>query len=129
LILSKSHPLSSRKKIPLKKLADEPYIGFSPKCPPPLSKSVMSICNKSGFSPKVIHKALQINSIVKLVENNIGYSIIPIGPKAVFKENVKFFELKNYPERAEISLAYNPKSIDEISMKVVDLILGHNYRK
>ncbi len=129
LILSKSHPLSSRKKIPLKKLADEPYIGFSPKCPPPLSKSVMSICNKSGFSPKVIHRALQISSIVKLIENNIGYSIIPIKPKAVFKENVKIFELKNYPERAEISLAYNPKSIDEISMKVVDLILSHDYRK
>ena len=128
LILSKSHPLSSRKKIPLKELADEPYIGFSPKCPPPLSKSVMSICNKAGFSPKVIHRALQINSIVKLVENNVGYSIIPIGPKAVFKENVKFFELKNYPERAEISLAYNPKMLDEISKKVVDLVLSHDYR-
>jgi DNA-binding transcriptional LysR family regulator len=128
LILSKSHPLSTRKNIPLKKLADEPYIGFSPKCPPPLSKSVMSICNKAGFSPKVIHRALQINSIVKLVENNIGYSIIPIGPKAVFKENVKFFELKNYQERAEISLAYNPKLHDEISKKIVDLILNHDYR-
>lgn len=123
LILSKSHPLSSRKKIPLKELADEPYIGFSPKCPPPLSKSVMSICNRAGFSPKVIHKALQINSIVKLVEHNVGYSIIPIGPKAVFKENVKFFELKNYPERAEMSLAYNPKLLDEMLKKIVALIL------
>ncbi len=128
LILSKSHPLSSRKKIPLKELADEPYIGFSPKCPPPLSKSVTSICNRVGFSPKVIHRALQINSIVKLVENNIGYSIIPIGPKAVFKENVKFFELKNYPERAEMSLAYNPKLIDEIQKKIIDLVLNHDYR-
>ena len=124
LILSKSHPLSSRKKLPLKELAEEPYIGFSPKCPPPLSKSVMSICNKAGFSPKVIHRALQINSIVTLVENNVGYSIIPIGPKAIFKENVKFFELKNYPERAEISLAYNPKLLDEISKKIVDLVLN-----
>jgi DNA-binding transcriptional LysR family regulator len=128
LILSKSHPLSSRKKIPLKELAEEPYIGFSPKCPPPLSKSVMSICNRVGFSPKIIHKALQINSIVKLVENNIGYSIIPIGPKAIFKENVKFFELKNYPERAEMSLAYNPKQIDDMSKKIVDLVLNHNYQ-
>lgn len=128
LILSKSHPLSSRKKIPLRELADEPYIGFSPKCPPPLSKSVMSICNRVGFSPKVIHKALQINSIVKLVENNIGYSIIPIGPKAVFKENVKFFELKNSPERAEMSLAYNPRLLDDVSKKIVDLVLNHDYQ-
>jgi DNA-binding transcriptional LysR family regulator len=129
LILSKSHPLSSRKNIPLKELADEPYIGFSPRCPPPLSKSVMNICNKAGFSPKVVHRALQINSIVKLVENNIGYSIIPIGPKAVFKESVKFFELKDFPERAEISLAYNPDLLDEVSMKIVDLILSNKHRE
>jgi DNA-binding transcriptional LysR family regulator len=127
LILSKSHPLSARKNMPLKELADEPYIGFSPRCPPPLSKSVMSICSKAGFTPKVIHRALQINSIVKLVENNVGYSIIPIGPKAIFKENVKFFELNNYPERAEISLAYNPKLLDEIPNKIIDLILNHDY--
>jgi DNA-binding transcriptional LysR family regulator len=128
LIISKSHPLASRKKLPLKELADEPYIGFSPKCPPPLSKSVMSICNKSGFSPKIIHKALQINSIVKLVESNLGYSIIPIGPKAVYKEKVKFYELKNYPERAEMSLAFNPKLLDEISIKFADFILAQDYQ-
>jgi len=46
-----------------------------------------------------------------------------------FKENVKFFELKNYPERAKISLAYNPKLIDEMSKKIVDLVLNHDYRK
>jgi hypothetical protein len=63
-----------------------------------------------------------------LVENNIGYSIIPIGPKAVFKENVKFFELKYYPERAEMSLVYNPKLLDEMSKKIVDLVLNHDYR-
>lgn len=127
LILSKSHPLASQKKIPLKELADEPYIGFSPRCPPPLSKSVMNICNEAGFTPKVIHRALQINSIVKLVENNIGYSIIPIGPKAVFKESVRFFELKNSPERAEISLAYNPDLLNDITRKIVDLIISHKH--
>ncbi len=129
LILSKSHPLSTRKRIPLKNLADEPYIGFSPRCPPPLSRSVMSICNREGFSPRVIHRALQITSIVKLVEQNVGYSIIPIGPKAVFKEKVKFFELKNCPERAEISLAYHPKFSDDVSAKVVNLILGFASQK
>ena len=125
LILSKSHPLSTRKKLPLKELADEPYIGFSPKCPPPLGNSVMSICRRAGFSPKIIHRVLQINSIVKLVENNVGYSIIPIGPKTEFKEKVKFFELKNYPERAEISLAYNPNLLDDITIKIVEIILNH----
>jgi len=128
LILAKSHPLSMRKHIPLRELADEPYIGFSPECPQPLSRNVMNICSRAGFSPKVFIRSLQINSIVKLVEKNIGYAIVPIGPKAVLKENVKSFELKNYPERAEISVAYNPESSDEIAKKAVKLILNQDYR-
>lgn len=52
-----------------------------------------------------------------------------MGPKPGFKENVKFFELNNFPERAEISLAFNPDLLDGISVNVVDLILSHKYRK
>jgi DNA-binding transcriptional LysR family regulator len=127
LILSKSHPLASRKKIPLKEMADEPYVGLSPRCSPAIRNSVISICSKAGFFPNVIHAVSQINSIVKLVENNLGYSIIPSGIKEAFNQKVKFFELDDYPERAELSLVYNPKQIDETSMKVVTLILSHDY--
>ena len=127
LILSKSHPLASRIKIPLKEMADEPYVGLSPRCSPAIRNSVISICSKAGFFPNVIHAVSQINSIVKLVENNLGYSIIPSGIKDAFNQKVKFFELDDYPERAELSLVYNPKQIDETSMKVVTLILSRDY--
>ena len=127
LILSKSHPLASRKKIPLKEMADEPYVGLSPRCSPAIRNSVISICSKAGFFPNVIHAVSQINSIVKLVENNLGYSIIPSGIKEAFNQKVKFFELDDYPERAYLSLVYNPKQIDETSMKVVTLILSRDY--
>ena len=127
LILSKSHPLASRKKIPLKEMADEPYVGLSPRCSPAIRNSVISICGKAGFFPNVIHAVSQINSIVKLVENNLGYSIIPSGIKEALNQKVKFIELDDYPERAELSLVYNPKQIDETSMKVVTLILSHDY--
>jgi len=127
LILSKSHPLASRKIIPLKEMANEPYVGLSPRCSPAIRNSVITICSKAGFLPNVVHAVSQISSIVKLVENNLGYSIIPSGIKDAFNQKVKFFGLDDYPERAELSLAYNPKQIDETSMKVVTLILSHDY--
>lgn len=64
----------------------------------------------------------------KLVERNLGYSIIPSGIREAFKQNVRFFELDDYPERAELSLAHNPKQIDETSMKVIDLVLNHPFQ-
>jgi len=108
-------------------LAKELYVGLSPRCSPAIRNSIISICNKAGFFPNVVHGVSQINSIVKLVEKNLGYSIIPSGIKEAFKQKIKFFELDDYPERAELSLAYNPKQIDETSMKVVDLVLNQDY--
>jgi len=128
LVLSKSHPLASRKKPPLKEMANEPYVGLSPRCSPSIRNNVISICNKAGFLPNVVHAVSQIHSIVKLVERNLGYSIIPSGIKEAFQQKVRFFELDDYPERAELSLAYNPKQIDETSMKVIDLVLNHPFQ-
>ena len=88
---------------------------------------IIRICDRAGFFPKVVHEVSQIHSIVRLVENNLGYSIIPSGAGEVYKENVKFFELKDYPERAEISLAYNPVYINDLSKKVIDLILKYKF--
>jgi DNA-binding transcriptional LysR family regulator len=129
LILPKSHPLSSRRTAPLKAMADEPYVGLSPSCSPSIRNNIISICGKAGFSPKVVHGASQINSIIKLVENDLGYSIVPSGIKQAYRDKVAFFELSDFPERAELLLAYDPKHIDETSMKVVDLVLSQIDRK
>ena len=128
LILPHSHPFALRKNIGLIELANEPFIGLSRYSDLPVKNAITNICGKAGFIPKIAHEAGHINTIVQLVENNLGYSIIPSGTKNIFKTNVKFFELKEYSERAEISLAYIPDNLCEIARLAVNLILKKNFK-
>jgi len=128
LVLSKNHPLSSSAKVSLRDLADEPFIGFCHTCALPVRNMIMGICNKEGFLPNIVHQTNQINTIIRLVEANFGYSILPSSVKEAYKLNVNFYELADYPERTEISLAYNPKRINPISKRVIDFVL-HKYHQ
>ena len=88
----------------------------------------MGICNKEGFLPNVVHQTNQINTIIRLVEANFGYSILPTSVKEAYKLNVNFYELADYSERAEISLAFNPDRLNPISKRVIDYVLNRNIR-
>lgn len=77
LIIPHSYALASRKKIRLIELADEPFIGLSRYSDLPIKNAILNICGKAGFVPKIIHEAGHINTIVQLVENKLGYSIVP----------------------------------------------------
>jgi len=124
LILSLSHPLSKLNEISMKELEGEPFISFSRECAPGMVDNIIGMCNKEGFSPHIVHESSQINSVVRLVESNLGYSIVPTSVKAGYNLKVKFYELSDFPERAEMSLAYNPRNLTPATEKVIDLILG-----
>ncbi len=72
-------------------------------------ENIYKICNREDFIPKVAHETSQINTVVRLVESGLGYSIVPSSIKNAYNLNVKFIELKQYPERAEMFILYKNK--------------------
>jgi DNA-binding transcriptional LysR family regulator len=128
LIVPFSHPLAKSNKITLEQLTDEPFVSFCRQCGPALFDKTISICNRAGFFPKIVHETSQINSLVRLVESNMGYSIVPTGVKSGYNLRVKFFELDQFPERAELALAYNPKHLSATTKKIIELISDYTSR-
>jgi DNA-binding transcriptional LysR family regulator len=110
IVISMNHPLAVRKRIKLIDLAEEQFISFSSVCGRGMTDSIMSICHKAGFTPKISHETSQINTIIRLVESGIGYSIVPTSTKDSYKLNIKFIELKKFPERALMFLLYTKES-------------------
>lgn len=124
LVLPMKGELSSRENWDLKNLATKPFIGFSSHCTQGIIKKVISICNRAGFYPNIIHQCSNYNSILRLVESNMGYSIVPSSIKCGYKLNICYIELDEYPERAELSLAINPENMTATSEKVVEIIFA-----
>lgn len=122
LALPRSHPLAGSKTPPLKKLGAEPFVGFARECAPPLVDAITGICLKAGFSPRVVHSASQINTIVRLVEAGLGWSILPSSVSRAYDVGVRFFDLGSLPERAELSVATNPARSSPAAAKFLEVV-------
>lgn len=122
IIISSDHPLGAQDHIELSDLAAEPFICFSRDCAPGMVDRIIGICNRAGFSPNKIHESSQINTILRLVESNLGYSIVPSSVCFGYNLKIKYFELTGIPDRAEISLIYNPAFITPLVQNAIQLV-------
>ena len=122
LIVPGSHPLARSRSAPLARLAGEPFIGFARDCAPAMVDAIIRLCGRAGFSPRIVHVTSQINSIVRLVESGLGWSIVPSSVKNAYRLNVRFYDLDRFPERAELSVAHNPLRLTPVAAKVLTAV-------
>lgn len=81
-----------------------------------------SICEDAGFLPDISHETVHGYTTLKLVENNLGVSLIPISFGSVSKANVRFIELKNIPQKAEITALWNPQNPNPSLKRFLEMI-------
>lgn len=107
LVLPNHFKIKQGKKHPLAALANEPFISFARDCGPGLVDSAMRICNGIGFSPKVVHESTQINTMLRLVEIGLGYTIVPKSVKCGYELKLNFIDLDEFDEWAVLSMIYS----------------------
>ena len=110
LVLPKNHALNSRNFTSLNQLKEEQFIFFEKAYSPSYHEKVMSMFEDCGFSPTISHTSVHATTIYRLVENSFGVAIVPSSLKLGYNMNIKFIELKNVPQRAVLSLAWNKEN-------------------
>lgn len=75
--LPNGHARSRRRKIELASLADEPFILYSAVAAANLRGVVVAACQTAGFSPRVVQEAVQVQTIMSLVESGLGVALVP----------------------------------------------------
>ncbi|SIS81220.1 transcriptional regulator, LysR family [Zobellia uliginosa] len=124
VVLPENHALSAENFKKMGQLKEESFILFAQEYSPLYYDTVVSICEDSGFSPKVSHKSVHAQTIFKLVENNLGVSIVPTSLQYGFKMKIKFIELKQIPQRAVLSVIWKSDNRNPVLKNCMDLILG-----
>ncbi|MBS4215209.1 LysR family transcriptional regulator [Neobacillus rhizophilus] len=72
-----THPLArDTSPLSLKELESEPFIMAHRKNEPGYYDTIISICNRAGFSPKVVQEAEGIFTILTLVSTGMGLSLV-----------------------------------------------------
>lgn len=66
---------------------------------PNLFAVAMLRCQQSGFTPRVAQEAVQVQTIVSLVESGLGVARVPGVAKRYVNREVKFLTLSDGPKR------------------------------
>lgn len=77
IAVARRHPLAGRKRLPLRLLADEPFVLFPADVAPGLHAQVMALCRDAGFVPRVVQVSRELYTTVSLVEAGVGVTIVP----------------------------------------------------
>src|SRR5690606_19048388 len=107
LVLPMDHFLGPENFRSMAQLAGEPFI-LPPKPEGVLYVGIVeSICTDAGFFPQVVHQTSYANSGIRLVQGGIGVTIEPIfGLKGY--SDIKVIELKEIPQKAELTMLWLP---------------------
>src|SRR5438552_8683314 len=76
-VLSKGHPASTRPVVPVKQLAAEPFVLFHRAGAPDLFDAIVRLCRRAGFTPRVVHEADMMQTVLTLVEAGEGVTLVP----------------------------------------------------
>ena len=122
LVLPKNHPVSDDNFKDLSQFKNEPFILFDASYSPSYYEKVMQIFGDSGFSPQVTHNTIHASSIYRLVENNLGLSIVPKSLQQGYNMGVKFIDLNKISQRAILSVIWNKENRNPVLKKTIELL-------
>ncbi len=107
-----------------KNFKNETFVFFNKDYAPHYHNSLLEICASYGFTPNVVHESNNINSIIQLVRNGLGISIVPesVIKNHAYKE-LSFKTLKDTKLFTEVLLATPKAQSSEITDAAVSFLL------
>lgn len=108
LCLPENHPKARRTKIDLKQLANERFVMFSRDVAPANHDNVIAIFSRAGIQPQTVHAARQWLTIVAMVANGLGVSLVPKSLTRSRVQGVKFIQISGERVLAPALLVWNP---------------------
>jgi LysR family transcriptional regulator, benzoate and cis,cis-muconate-responsive activator of ben and cat genes len=106
LVLPDNHPISEENFVNIAQFKDEKFILAPRETGMIYYNNMMKIFERGGFAPNIIHESNYGATILRLVEHNLGVSILPISYQLSMPFGVKFIELKSIPETTHLSVVW-----------------------
>ena len=111
------------KRVRIADLAGESFVLFHREGHPALFDTVLTMCQKAGFSPRVENQPSNSEALLSLVEAEHGVSIVPACARHLRPNGVKFYRLQPDDVRVELVAAWkavNPSVVLRAFLKLID---------
>ena len=75
--LPAGHKLVRKRQLTLADVAEEPFVMYSATEVPGLHAAALLACQQAGFLPRVQQDAVQVQTVISLVESGLGVALVP----------------------------------------------------
>lgn len=100
-----SHRLAAQDNIKLSMLSDEGFILYSSSYATGLRMAVIHACQVNGFTPRIAQEAVQVQTILSLVEAGLGIALVPSLTRTQHTDKVVFKPLSDFPNSASVGIS------------------------
>ncbi len=108
----------------LKSLKDETFVFFNKDYAPHYHATLLEICAFYGFVPKVVHEANNVSSIIQMVKNGLGLSIVPSTTlKSHSLPELAHIKIEDPRFFSDVLIAKSLKDDKEIGKSAVEFLL------
>ena len=101
--VSRQSRFAGRKRAKLAEFKDEPFVMYSRESVPSMHALAIMACQEAGFMPRIAEQAIQLQTIVCLVESGLGVALVP-AVIAAQTSAVDFVEIEGKTAQVTIGL-------------------------
>jgi DNA-binding transcriptional LysR family regulator len=104
--LPHGHPSAGKARVPLRALAEEPWVLFPRELRTNYVELVLGYCGAAGFVPRVVQEASQLHTLVGLVSAGVGVSLLPASVVAAPRAGVSCRPLSGTQPRLTLEVIW-----------------------
>lgn len=104
-VLRANHPLARKRTLSLQDLANEPFIGYVGSKVGGLHAAFTLVFQQAGITPCIAQEAVQVQTVISLVESAFGVALVPWVSSRYTSKNVVFRRIRDLPPGASIGVA------------------------
>ena len=104
-------------------MKNEVFVFFNKEYAPAYYSSLNEICSQYGFQPNVVHESNNVNSILQLVRNGLGVSIVPSSLKKSHQYSELSFLDLNSELTTDVLISYPNSDQSEITDAALEYLL------
>ena len=100
--------------------SEHPFISFNKAYAPQYFRDVLAICTQSGFVPKIQHECNNVGSIIQLVRNGFGQTILPVSVAKNY--NFKEIAFLQFELKTKVLLVYPTEFSNPITYSAIQYL-------
>ncbi|GER09995.1 Hca operon transcriptional activator [compost metagenome] len=105
LAVSADSAFAQRSEIAIAELEGEPFIAYSRTLVPTMHVLTMQVFQDAGVQPRITQEAVQVQTILGLVESGLGMALVPAVVQRYASNGVRLIPLTDMPSKYTVGIA------------------------